>query len=320
MAAPLCHPATAPQLIPEGILAILAMVDILATTAATVVTAIMVDMRLHTVHPPTAPQLIPEGILAILAMVDILATTAATVVMENMVDMHPHTVHPHTLLVTVLLPTALPHILEATALPLTVPQHTLLQRTLLQPPLILLQPPVMLAMDTVVPMGHHLLRLSAMEATLDTVQDMPLPPPIPLATVVLLRMVLPHTLELGMEQQAWMLLLLAMQPPVMLAMDTVVPMGHHLLRLSAMEATLDTVQDMPLPPPIPLATVVLLRMVLPHTLELGMEQQAWMLLLLAMLPQCQLPTVPATVLRLLPQLLPQHMPLAVSQHKMPLPE
>jgi uncharacterized membrane protein YfbV (UPF0208 family) len=182
-------------------------------------------------------------------------------------------------------------------------------------------------MGMAVPMAHHLLRLSMplmglwMEgtteaqlstpqppATLGTAQDMPLPPPTPLATVVLLRMPLPHTLEQGMELQARMPLSM---PLMGLWME-----GTTEAQVTTPQppATLGTAQDMPLPPPTPLATVVLLRMPLPHTLEQGMELQARMLQLLAMLPQCQLPTVPATVLRLLPQLLPRHMLLAVLQH------
>uniref|UniRef100_A0A6T2HDH8 Uncharacterized protein n=1 Tax=Eutreptiella gymnastica TaxID=73025 RepID=A0A6T2HDH8_9EUGL len=176
-------------------------------------------------HPAIAPQHIPEAILAILAMVGILATLAAL-----MVDMHPPTVPPPTLLVTMLLPTVLPHTLEATALlpPRTQLQHTLLQpRTQHQPPLMLLQPLVTLAMVTAVdllqlstpPMGLWTEGILAAQlsmprplATPDMVQDMPLPPLIPLATVVLLVMLLPHTLEQGMELQASMLQLLAMLP------------------------------------------------------------------------------------------------------------
>jgi hypothetical protein len=127
-----------------------------------------------------------------------------------------------------------------------------------------------------------------------------------------------------------------LQPLVTLAMVTAVdllqlstpPMGLWTEGILAAQlsmprplATPDMVQDMPLPPLIPLATVVLLVMLLPHTLEQGMELQASMLQLLAMLPQCQLPTVPvpAMVLHPLPQLLPQRMPLAVSQHMVPFP-
>jgi hypothetical protein len=178
----------------------------------------------------------------------------------------------------------------------------------------LLQPLVTLAMVTAVdllqlstpPMGLWTEGILAAQlsmprplATPDMVQDMPLPPLIPLATVVLLVMLLPHTLEQGMELQASMLQLLAMLPQC----QQPTPEQGMELQVSMLQL------------------LAMLPQCQQPTPEQGMELQASMLQLLAMLPQCQLPTVPvpAMVLHPLPQLLPQRMPLAVSQHMVPFP-